>query len=302
MATGVHDVSFDTWVTLTRTYLGKRCVKYWKKLLLDAHSVCEGVKPSLLFDYTAATCDALQLCLTAAHNANLLPCPLQVIVVDQDNFIVNMQLFPQFIRTLIDATFIPLVDISGHLSKPVIMDKISAENVAQEICNSVLCQLGGQQGDASNTTTTADAGYKQTNSSILTLYFADHINRSTVFGLLLGFPVVYWYKTDCDDSNCLSMVPLRVFTITIQASTTTMVEWLQWPLRVASVLYGLTDIEHILYSFSIPEELLLNEVSVQTIGKFVEEWWKIRHNVFIMSGISSCKMSCETKTYPCLTL
>ena len=45
------------------------------------------------------------------------------------------------------------------------------------------------------------------------------INRSTVFGLLLGYPVVYWYRNVSTADNCLSHVPLRVFRILAVDST-----------------------------------------------------------------------------------
>jgi len=40
------------------------------------------------------------------------------------------------------------------------------------------------------------------------------VNRTTMFGLMLGYPVLYWYKCARDDDNmagdCLSFVPLCV--------------------------------------------------------------------------------------------
>ena len=43
------------------------------------------------------------------------------------------------------------------------------------------------------------------------LKFPAHVNRTTIFGILLGYPVVYWYDTrDETMSNCLGMTPLCV--------------------------------------------------------------------------------------------
>ena len=42
--------------------------------------------------------------------------------------------------------------------------------------------------------------------SVLDMKFSSSVNRTTVFGCLLDYPVLYWY--DNDGENCLSMVPL----------------------------------------------------------------------------------------------
>jgi len=62
------------------------------------------------------------------------------------------------------------------------------------------------------------------------------INRSTVFGLLLGYPVVYWYKNITDADNCLSHVPLRLF-------------------RILAVDSTADSKPTIIYSFTVPERL-----------------------------------------------
>ena len=59
------------------------------------------------------------------------------------------------------------------------------------------------------------------------------MNRTALYGVLLGYPVVYWYKDVSGAGNCLSMIPLRVTTVTVSANARN------------------CDI----YSFSIPEAL-----------------------------------------------
>ena len=65
---------------------------------------------------------------------------------------------------------------------------------------------------------------------------APDINRSTVFGLLLGYPVVYWYRNVVTADNCLSHVPLRLFRILAVDSTAD-----SQPTAI--------------YSFTVPEQL-----------------------------------------------
>lgn len=71
-----------------------------------------------------------------------------------------------------------------------------------------------------------------------TLELSPDVNRSTVFGLLLGYPVVYWYSDVTGADNCLSHVPLQLIRITAVDSTTT------------------RDSEPtVIYSFTVPEQL-----------------------------------------------
>jgi len=65
------------------------------------------------------------------------------------------------------------------------------------------------------------------------------INRSTVFGLLLGYPVVYWYSNVTTADNCLSYVPLRLF-------------------RILAVDSTADSHPTIIYSFTVPEQLYSN--------------------------------------------
>jgi len=62
------------------------------------------------------------------------------------------------------------------------------------------------------------------------------INRSTVFGLLLGYPVVYWYSNIATADNCLSHVPLQQF-------------------RILAVDNTANSQPTVIFSFTVPEQL-----------------------------------------------
>ena len=82
-----------------------------------------------------------------------------------------------------------------------------------------------------------------------TLELSPDINRSTVFGLLLGYPVVYWYNNATSADNCLSHVPLRLFQISAVDST-------------------VDSQPAVIYSFTIPEQLYSN------CQFFIDNWQK----------------------------
>ena len=104
-------------------------------------------------------------------------------------------------------------------------------------------------------------------------------NRTTMFGLLLGYPVIYWYRTEdeTDPANaevCLDFVPLRVYT-------------------VAGKLIS-TDVEcqpHTIYSFSCPEE------QAAVMSDTIKNWLKTTQRVDCSKYFSDISM-----TYKCISL
>jgi len=91
-----------------------------------------------------------------------------------------------------------------------------------------LCQLLMQVVTEQLTTWNTDDAF--------TLELTPDVNQSTVFGLLLGYPVVYWYSNITSANNCLSNVPLRMFRISAVDST--------------------ADCQpSVIYSFTVPEQL-----------------------------------------------
>jgi len=71
-----------------------------------------------------------------------------------------------------------------------------------------------------------------------TLELPADINRSTVFGLLLGYPVVYWYSDITRADNCLSHVPLRMFSISAMNSTAANQPTVIYSFTVPELLYS----------------------------------------------------------------
>jgi len=81
------------------------------------------------------------------------------------------------------------------------------------------------------------------------LELSPEVNHTTVFGLLLGYPVVYWYSNVTSADNCLSQVPLRLF-------------------RILAVDSKADSHSTVIYSFTVPEQLYSHCQS------FVDSWQK----------------------------
>jgi len=82
-----------------------------------------------------------------------------------------------------------------------------------------------------------------------TLELSPDVNRTTVFGLLLGYPIVYWYSNVTSADNCLSQVPLRVF-------------------RISAIDSTANGQPTVVYSFTVPEQLYSHCKS------FIDNWQK----------------------------
>lgn len=65
----------------------------------------------------------------------------------------------------------------------------------------------------------------------------------TLIGILIGFPVIYWYDNKVSDENCLGNVVLNVYQARFE--------------------------ESLIMSFSIPEFLVFNS---STVKNFIEKW------------------------------
>jgi Domain of unknown function (DUF4504) len=89
--------------------------------------------------------------------------------------------------------------------------------------------------------------YEHINFAKKSLYIIEppaFINRTTLYGVLLGYPVIYWYEDMIDGGGagrCLSMIPLIVTTATVTFDIK------------GQCCDSLKTCD--IYSFSIPEEL-----------------------------------------------
>ena len=111
-------------------------------------------------------------------------------------------------------------------------------------------------------------------------------NFSTLFGVLLGYPVVYWYSDIQHCSNCLSMVPLSVHRVTANSDD------LQTSANLPCAKLSEVRREHPIYSFSVPNAL------VPHLQNSIDDWFKrVR-----AKSHKELKLTCELVTLPSVTL
>ena len=195
-------------------------------------AVDAGIKPSFLFDYAFIAASTIFDWINRLHAEKLTSNLLTVLDIEEHVFICN---FNQLQCSLLQAKSADnkhpiVIDISSNLKHPVSLTSAESLNII------TLC-LEGVIGDFLQLN-------EQPSEVVAVEIFAD-INRTTLFGLLLSYPVLYWYSsTSC--GNCLGMISLN--------NTT--------------VLLKLQNEKTLVYSFSFPVQFknICDEV--------VRIWWK----------------------------
>ena len=207
-------VDFKAWKCLIEKYLGKHCAKFTTKLACDVLLVDAGLKTSFLFDYACVSGDTLNNFVMGIRKEMLVKNKLIVAKVEEDIFICNLQMTRQRVEDL------TIVDVSGNLKEPVLVDDRASNKILQAMVSEI---EGCLEQNRSN--------------SHLDIQLSEFVNRTTAFGYLLDYPVLYWYETNTGcDKNCLSMVPLKSVKVLAQFRTG-----------------DCNTKEHLAWSFSYPE-------------------------------------------------
>lgn len=195
-----------------------------------------GLKPALLYDSNGATADQVQQYLGSLQSSQLVSESLLTLDLNGNTLIINPVTARYHVEQLIHHDNVAVVDVCHSLEKPTITNLLKAE--LKSMTHDLL-QLLEVIDHLKVAEKPHDAGEK-----------SEEWNLCTVFGLLLGYPVTYWFDQTVSFENCLSMTPLTVTT--------------------ASVTYreGTAGHRCCLYSFSVPSALLEETQSMLENWKF----------------------------------
>ncbi|XP_077491150.1 UPF0739 protein C1orf74 homolog [Amblyomma americanum] len=210
-----------------------------------------GCKPAFLWDVNEPTdravADCLRLCSTTGD--------VRALRLGRDVLLCNV---PETLRRLGDAQ-LKFVDVSARLRSPRVL-AMPPSGVAD-----MLSLLKRRLAEAASPPAFRDAA------------FADVVpadgdwNLCTAFGVLLGYPVVYWFDGGPDAANCLAMEELNV--VRVRGAGRTPTEW--------------DDV----YSFSFPLTLGVE------LKPHVDSWWEqLRARGFELTRVD------EVKCYPVVAL
>lgn len=204
--------------------INKRWKKKLPKLLINLISVSEGIKPSYLWDIGVQLDVAhINYIISVLKLKNLISKNIYVITVGGDTFISNLDA----VREMYDCfnSNYKFIDCSSNLDKPVCIDNLNLLNLKKSF--DYLIEKVVAFSCSSDVEDTKHLVFKEDNEKGWCY--------PALFGILLGYPVVYWSSTS---NNCLSDIDLCIYTVSIQ-SINVPCDWTE------------------IYSFSVPERLNL---------------------------------------------
>jgi len=165
-----------------------RITKKCKELSLNLYFLIEGKKPSFLWDLgNVMISDLLKLKIFFSD--------LVVINISGDYFVSTSELIKKHCRDL-NMNFPLIVDISCDRKEPKMA---TSEIVVNQEC--MTAEVMKQIIDSAE--------------EVIDLRYKESWNISTLFGILLGYPVVYYYDIN-NENNCLSNQDLLVHKIGIK--------------------------------------------------------------------------------------
>ncbi|XP_072308500.1 UPF0739 protein C1orf74 homolog [Eucyclogobius newberryi] len=187
-----------------------------------------GLKPALLYDANCASSEQVQHYLSSLQSSQIVSESLFTLDLNDNTLIVNKEFVLLHIHEILNCGSVGVVDVSHLLKSPVLFDQSRGEFMDMMQKLQLLIQ-----------------GCERHNPE--PLYVGEQCeewNLCTSFGVLLGYPVTYWFDQNKSFENCLSMTPLMV----TSASAT-------WKTDA-------TSHTSCLYSFSIPVDLFKKSQSI----------------------------------------
>lgn len=182
-----------------------------------------GLKPALLYDTNSASSEQVQQYLSSLQFSQLVSKSLLTLNLNGNTLIINPATISFHISQMFCGGKVTVVDVSHSLEMPALCDPARGEfiNMTQSL---QLLLKGYEQHDKSEPIYVGEQ--------------CEQWNLCTVFGILLGYPVTYWFDQNKSFENCLSMTPLTV--------TTASATWQS----------GAAGHTCCFYSFSVPSDLL----------------------------------------------
>lgn len=167
-------------------------------LAAQVSAVDLGLKPALLYDTNGASAEQVQQYLSSLQLSQLVSESLLTLGLNGNSFIVNPVSVRSNLERLLHDKSVVVIDVCHSLEKPAIIDTLRGE--LKSIALDLLLLLRGFE-QLKEADKPLNAGEK-----------SEEWNLCTVFGLLLGYPVTYWFDQTKSFENCLSMTPLMVTT------------------------------------------------------------------------------------------
>lgn len=245
----------DVIKTIVRETLGPLLEKHSFSICTDILLVLLGIKPALLFDYCCSKVEKIAELVLKINNhlKHSGFCDLQfyvVVEVMNDIVVVNKECL-QIIRNKllkelestehdISNEFI-FIDVTSKLDIPIwsLHEKVFPLLNWLSMCLNSITDSGDCLINEPSTQTIRSMNCHETNP-----YFC----IPCLFGVMLGYPVVYFTDTS---ENCLNHIPLKLF-------------------KVVGKRKGINKKDHIIYSFTVPLTMYEMTKIKMSVSEFLE--------------------------------
>ena len=247
------------WQALFQKSLGKFSRKCCRSFLLDLSAIYLGLKPSLLFDYAVVDSTNASILMASLSASECLVPFLSVLKVGEDIFFADLTNMVSHLKKSVEYEEFTLVDVSGELQEPHVLRTEALASVKKQFTRIIELLEQKLKHVSTDVTDLMQRGGEFETSEVLDLNDISGNDENwcvpCVFGFLLGYPVIYW----CDQAseyNCLNMVPLNRYTVTVKESS---LMFRYKMLHSCSSLFGGERVEscngHLVFSFTAPAEL-----------------------------------------------
>nr|XP_015814153.2 UPF0739 protein C1orf74 homolog [Nothobranchius furzeri]XP_015814154.2 UPF0739 protein C1orf74 homolog [Nothobranchius furzeri]XP_054587345.1 UPF0739 protein C1orf74 homolog [Nothobranchius furzeri] len=187
----------DLYVDVAHKYLsaGRKSLSVPQSLDLAAHvsAVEAGLKPALLYDSNGACATQVQQYLSSLQSLQLVSESLFTLDLNGNSLIVNTGAVRLNLERVLRDDSLAVIDVCHSLDQPAVFNSQRGE--LKSVMEDLLLLLEHEEAEKP-----------------LYVEKSEEWNLCAVFGVLLGFPVTYWFDQTESFENCLSMTPLMVIT------------------------------------------------------------------------------------------
>ncbi|XP_042900013.1 UPF0739 protein C1orf74 homolog [Parasteatoda tepidariorum] len=227
-------------------------------ILLNLHAIDKQLKPCYLWDAFIADVDEIQNYLNVLNSCGKINKNLSVFSVNDTHFVTQKEHLKNHAE-IFATDEINLVDVSDSGDKPCMLYDDEKKQALKPIVKnvSIILNMLAENRDVHDIALNVDFSV---------------CNLTTLYGALLGYPVLYWYSPQESNSSstCLSMVPLVVYRVTNCKEETNVPN----PAHKNNRLY-----DHQIFAFSTPKSLF-NPIECGVNSWFKELEAKCENSMF----------------------
>ncbi|XP_016848829.2 UPF0739 protein C1orf74 homolog [Anolis carolinensis] len=203
----------------------KKCLSPLASLNLagEIFAVAAGLKPAFLYDYSPAGISQIVSYVQELQSTSQLGGRLHILSIAENVLLINLEMMELWLETVLQKNTVLFIDVAASRTCPGFCEPEDVDFIKGHLVK-ILGHVKAQAADTSEILSSSPI-------------ISTECNLCTLFGVLLGFPAAYSFPAQKSFENCLSLSPLRVFTI--QATFC----------KISS------DFRVRFYSFSVPEIL-----------------------------------------------